>query len=156
MDFDGQIAGPVICDAGCCLPVQTPFTQAIWKAHLSRHGCGSTKRYPKWIPGKWKHGLKPAVPWWFHFDPYPHENGKGRDRSQLGARLLLHDGQAIPGLQQLLNGQTEIRKRNERDLHLLLWHVQMLTVFTNMASVLLKLLHRHPWQQSIPPRHACL
>ena len=27
--------------------------------------------YPKWNPGKWKHGLKPAVPWWFHFDPYP-------------------------------------------------------------------------------------
>ena len=27
--------------------------------------------YPKWIPGKWKHGLKPAVPWWFNFDPYP-------------------------------------------------------------------------------------
>ena len=20
-------------------------------------------------PGKWKHGLKPAVPWWFNFDP---------------------------------------------------------------------------------------
>ena len=20
-------------------------------------------RYPKWNPGKWKHGLKPAVPW---------------------------------------------------------------------------------------------
>ena len=23
-------------------------------------------RYPKWNPGKWKHGAKPAVPWWFH------------------------------------------------------------------------------------------
>ena len=22
-------------------------------------------------PCKWKHGLKPAVPWWFSFDPYP-------------------------------------------------------------------------------------
>ena len=29
-------------------------------------------RYPKWNPGKWKHGLTPAVPWWFSFDPYPH------------------------------------------------------------------------------------
>ena len=31
-------------------------------------------RYPTWNPGKWKHGLKPAVPWWswwFNFDPYP-------------------------------------------------------------------------------------
>ena len=29
-------------------------------------------RYPKSNPGKWKHGLKPAVPWLFNFDPYPH------------------------------------------------------------------------------------
>ena len=29
------------------------------------------KRFPKWNPGKWKHGLKPAVSWWFNFDPYP-------------------------------------------------------------------------------------
>ena len=28
-------------------------------------------RYPKWNPGKWKHGPKPAVPWWLNFDPYP-------------------------------------------------------------------------------------
>ena len=28
-------------------------------------------RYPKWNPGKWKHGLKPVVSWWFNFDPYP-------------------------------------------------------------------------------------
>ena len=27
-------------------------------------------RYTKWDPGKWKHGRKPAVPWWFDFDPY--------------------------------------------------------------------------------------
>ena len=26
---------------------------------------------PKWNPGKWKQGLKPAVPCWFNFDPYP-------------------------------------------------------------------------------------
>ena len=30
-------------------------------------------RYPKWNPSKWKPGPKPVVPWWFHFDPYPHE-----------------------------------------------------------------------------------
>ena len=27
--------------------------------------------YPKWTPGKWKYGPKPAVPWWFNFDPDP-------------------------------------------------------------------------------------
>ena len=27
--------------------------------------------YPKWNPGKWNQRLKPAVFWWFHFDPYP-------------------------------------------------------------------------------------
>ena len=28
-------------------------------------------RHPKWNAGTWKHGPKPAVPWWFNFDPYP-------------------------------------------------------------------------------------
>ena len=27
--------------------------------------------YPKWSPGKWKHGPKPAVPCWSNFDPHP-------------------------------------------------------------------------------------
>ena len=31
------------------------------------------KRCPKWILGKRTQGLKPAVPWWFNFDPYPHK-----------------------------------------------------------------------------------
>ena len=35
------------------------------------YGSGSTKVYPKWNPGKWKHGLNPAVPRWFNFDPFP-------------------------------------------------------------------------------------
>ena len=29
-------------------------------------------RYPKSSPCKWKHGLKPAVPWWLNLDPYPY------------------------------------------------------------------------------------
>ena len=33
-------------------------------------------RYPKWNPGKWKHGPKPVVPWWFHFDPHPNRPDK--------------------------------------------------------------------------------
>ena len=28
-------------------------------------------RYPKWSPGQWKKRLKPAVLWWFNFDPHP-------------------------------------------------------------------------------------
>ena len=28
------------------------------------------KGYPKWNPGKWNHGLKRAVLWWFSFDSY--------------------------------------------------------------------------------------
>ena len=31
-------------------------------------------RHPKWSPGKWIQGLKPAVRW-FHFDPYPYGAG---------------------------------------------------------------------------------
>ena len=31
--------------------------------------------YSKWNPGKWKHGLKPVVPWWFNFDSYPNNPG---------------------------------------------------------------------------------
>ena len=27
--------------------------------------------YPKWNPGKWNQGLKPAVKWCFNFEPYP-------------------------------------------------------------------------------------
>ena len=31
--------------------------------------------YPKWGPGKRTHGLQPAVPCWFNFDPYVFEMG---------------------------------------------------------------------------------
>ena len=30
------------------------------------------KSVPKIEPRKWKHGLKPVIPWWFNFDPYPY------------------------------------------------------------------------------------
>ena len=29
-------------------------------------------RYPKWNPGKWRHGRKLVFPWWHNFDPYPY------------------------------------------------------------------------------------
>ena len=37
--------------------------------HLGWFGCGSKIGTPNGTP--WKHGLKPAVSWWFSFDPYP-------------------------------------------------------------------------------------
>ena len=42
-----------------------------WMVYLTPCGCGSKSMYPKWNPGKWKHGPKPAVHWWFDFDPHP-------------------------------------------------------------------------------------
>ena len=43
--------------------------------------------YRKWNPGKWNQRLKPAVPLWFYFDPYPKKPSKkagssGEDLSQ--------------------------------------------------------------------------
>ena len=55
-------------------------TNCLWRssilgrAHTSRltSDLRIKNRYPKWNPGKWKHGLKPGLPWWFNFDPYPY------------------------------------------------------------------------------------
>ena len=30
---------------------------------------------PEWKPDQWKQGPKPAVPWWFNFDPYGWDSG---------------------------------------------------------------------------------
>ena len=45
-----------------------------WTEHCKCHLAGVKNRYAKWNPGKWQHGPKPAVPWWFNFDPHPSEN----------------------------------------------------------------------------------
>ena len=38
-------------------------------------GCGPNRKLHlavgQWNSGKWQHGPKPAVPWWFNFDPHP-------------------------------------------------------------------------------------
>ena len=39
-------------------------------------------RYPKLDSVKWKHGLKPAVPWWLNFDPYPYYPTPSEQRGQ--------------------------------------------------------------------------
>ena len=56
-------------------------------------------RYPKWNPGRWKHGLKPAVVWWFHFDPYPDEKRGGY---QLQLTRHIHRGPLLEGCRQIL------------------------------------------------------
>ena len=40
---------------------------------LEAHDCGSNIGTHFGSPGKWSQGLKPALFWWFSFDPYPHE-----------------------------------------------------------------------------------
>ena len=59
-------------------------------------------RYPKWNPGKWKHGLKSAVPWWFNFDPCPHVF-VDKDPQLLGARTCLHGHRPGSGDSQKLS-----------------------------------------------------
>ena len=39
------------------------------------------KKYPKWNPGKWTHRLKPAVPRWWIFDPYPCSDNRVASRA---------------------------------------------------------------------------
>ena len=47
------------------------FRHKRCKAICSQMWLWVKNMYPKWSPGKWNQGLKPAVPWWFNFDPYP-------------------------------------------------------------------------------------
>ena len=46
-------------------------------------------RYPKWNPGKLKQRLKPAVPSWVNFDPYPNHLGNLHVTCVLAATLQL-------------------------------------------------------------------
>ena len=48
-------------------------------------------------PGKWKHGLTPAVPWWLNVDPYSFGSvasnarrvmGRGESCEQIGGAKL--------------------------------------------------------------------
>ena len=62
------------------------------------------KSVPKMAcPGKWKHGLKPAVPSWFNFDPYPFESWLFPPNHHLQAMftciisLINHSGDRVNG-----------------------------------------------------------
>ena len=58
-------------------PLTIPFPRHFWGKPLKRFDVSTTKWvwvknwYLKWNPSEWKQGLKPAVPWWLNFDPYP-------------------------------------------------------------------------------------
>ena len=64
---------------------RTPIRAQRWRCRQSPLSWLWVKnRYPKWNLGKWKHGLKPAVRWWFKFDPYPAFKGHVKTGSNKG------------------------------------------------------------------------
>ena len=68
----GNQHNPTVADLNCSQAVvQQPMLVANNATSLLAMWLWVKNRYPKWNPGKWKHGLEPAVPWWFIFDPYP-------------------------------------------------------------------------------------
>ena len=80
------------------------------QAGLRLCGCGSKIGTAYWNPGKWKHGPKIAVPWWFNFDPYPSEAQPGNWSSLLGSsRRATHVTSFIsyrPALANSINRQS--------------------------------------------------
>ena len=61
------IAGPTPSE----LVIESQELHAMWADLTKPIWLWIKTRCPKWNPGKWKHGPKPAVPWLFGFDPYP-------------------------------------------------------------------------------------
>ena len=59
-----QSDGPL---GACVVAVRWGCSKWLWVKNM----------YTKWNAGKWKHGPKPAVPWWFNFDPYPSKVSRG-------------------------------------------------------------------------------
>ena len=65
--------------------------------------------YPFWNPSKWNQELRPAVPWWFYLDTYPHPD---KFKNPI-IRLLVHGhrllqvldlvAQRLPALRMLKN-----------------------------------------------------
>lgn len=53
-------------------------------------------RFPTWNPGHWSQGPKPAVPWWFEFDPFRTENDKAGPCSGKSAILGLQAAAQMP------------------------------------------------------------
>ena len=49
------------------LPSCTWYISQTPPNDLNAHMAVGEKSGNRWNPGKWKHGLKPAVPWWFNF-----------------------------------------------------------------------------------------
>ena len=105
--------------------VPPPALQLLRREPGWRHPPGGEKwlrvknRYPKWSPGKWQHGPKPVVPWWFNFDPYPHGERVNQEKTgedQLpgvgeGAKLL-GSGFLFEGIRTVYLNECVMRNRS--------------------------------------------
>ena len=75
---------------------------SFWMAPIS---LWVKNRYPKWNPGTWKHGPKPAVPWLLNFEPYPfvvfglEGKPKGRRCQNCPRWLVVVQGHILDGLE---------------------------------------------------------
>ena len=49
-----------------------PRWRTSWGCLYAFLAVGQNYVLKKWNPGKRKHGLDVAVPWWFDFDPFPY------------------------------------------------------------------------------------
>ena len=56
----------------CCLSQRLPGQCLREGVGLSNIWLWVKNMSPKWNPGKWNQRLKPPVPCWFDFDPYPY------------------------------------------------------------------------------------
>ena len=54
---------------GCFGRMSIVYANAKFKSTYMAVGQNSLAQMEPWY---WKRGLKPAVPWWFNFDPYPY------------------------------------------------------------------------------------
>ena len=66
-------------------------TWCVLNSELDRMWLWVKNRCPKWNPGKWKHGLKPAVPWCLSLAEvrgFDRDSGRGLCRGVSGVRIL--------------------------------------------------------------------
>ena len=81
---DPDMAGDPLILGSVCQNRNTMEHQKVKRSALDKWQWVKN-RNPKWNPGKGKHGLKPAVPWWLNFDPYPSQKKSKVPPRQLGA-----------------------------------------------------------------------
>ena len=77
-------------------------------------------RCPKRTPDKWKHGLKPALPWRFNVDPYPCESSHRLEPRVKRLELTElqnsgYQGVRMPNAAPLISQFVQMFSRNLRD-----------------------------------------